>query len=902
MDPVRIKEVTFEHHQQAIGIYESCPRLSWKYEGNERNWRQASYEICVTRDLALSESVIVESEQSLMVPWVGQPLRERELATVRLRAQGQTGSWTDWSEPTVVETAFLDNAIVFKTLIEPTLPQEPTKSKRPVLFRRHFTIGEQNIRQARLYITSHGVYEASVNTHPVSCDVLSPGWTSYKHILNYQTYDITKKLQNGKNEIVGQVAEGWYMGRLSTGSGHRNVWGDKLGLAAKIIVTYDTGEELTVETDDKWSCAHGPVISSELYDGETYDARVLQVEAGNQSSSWNPVKVAPFPNPERLRSINSPPVRRIEEIKAKERFISPSRKLIIDFGQNLVGWIRIQVPGPYKSGHTISFVHTEVLEKGECATRPLRDAKATDKLILSDSTNVPFVWEPHFTFHGFRYVEITNWPGEDFQLSYITAVVVHSDMKKLGSFNCSDVLLNQLHANATWSMRGNFLSIPSDCPQRDERLGWTGDIAVFAPTANFLYDTTELLNSWLDSVVEDQLEGEVNNPAYGIPPLVSPNPLLDMPRFPQAIWGDSVIVVPWALYKSTGDIQILKRRWSSMVAWIDRGVKRGPDSLLWDDSLLQMGDWLDPAAPPSEPGNGRTDPNLVANAWLIHSTDLMKEISKLLGRPDDAKRYTTQASQLRVAFNDCYVTPKGRLSSDSQTAYALALHFFLFREDSQITGATSRLCELIKDVSRFKIATGFAGTPILGHALTSQSQTQLFYRMIHHKRNPSWLYPVTMGATTTWERWDSLLEDGSVNPGEMTSFNHYALGSVASWMHEVIGGLRQKAGGSGWKDILVKPEPGGLVTSAEVEFLSPFGKITLQWWISDSTDGLKKFGLKCTIPPNTSASVVLPGMKNDSEAIKIGSGCQEFEVDYSPPSWPPIPKYPPFVPHLDDEP
>lgn len=443
--------------------------------------------------------------------------------------------------------------------------------------------------------------------------------------------------------------------------------------------------------------------------------------------------------------------------------------------------------------------------------------------------------------------------------------------------------------NIRWGMKGNFLSVPTDCPQRDERLGWTGDIHVFAPTANYLYDTCGMLQSWAKDLAAEQLTDGSN-----VPPFFCPNVFIDDPKYPTAIWGDVSVGLPWNLYMSYGDCNVLKEQLQSMRAWIDKGIVRDEATGLWKNGSYQFGDWLDPIAPPDEPGNSVTDPQLVANAYLVHITTLMSKICAVLRLDELAKQYCESAIRLKAAYQQRYITPEGRVVSDSQTAIALSIHFQLFSSPHQETVAAARLRELILRNSRFKIATGFAGTPILGHALSRVGDAQLFYRMLYHRKAPSWLYQVTMGATTMWERWDSMLPDGSVNPGEMTSFNHYALGAVADWMHNNIAGLSVLE--AGWRKFRVAPVPGGDLTYARARFLSPYGLISVQWTIEDL-----KFLLIVIVPPNTTAEVLLPTTKRDHRVI-IGSGTHEFSVDYKQPAWPPIPIYPHYYPHDDDEP
>jgi len=883
---VQILHLSFEHYRDSVGIAERKPRISWRFSGDAQNWVQKSYELGISRGGETEETYKISSSDSVLVPWPGNPLSSGERATVRVRAFGDEESVsTAWSSPAVVEAGLLRPEDWKCALIESSIPATADSPIQPILFRRTFNVARK-IKAARFYGTAHGVYEAEINGKRVGDHVLSPGWTSYQHRLHYQTFDVTELLQDGQNAIGAHVGEGWYAGRLGFMS-KRNIYGSRLGFVCQLKIIYDDGETEYVVSDSHWRSSTGAIISSEIYDGETYDARLEQPgwsSPGFDDGKWAAVIPTGLKSiTDILVPIEAAPVRRMQEVTAQKIIKSPSGKVIVDFGQNLVGWLRIHVKGP--AGHKITFTHTEVLENGECATRPLRNAAAKDTIILSGDE---ILYEPKFTFHGFQYVEIVGWPSDDQmpKLEDLTAVVVHSDMERTGWLECSEPLLNKLHENIIWGMKGNFLSIPTDCPQRDERLGWTGDIHVFASTATFLFDSTGMLQDWLRNLACEQLAD-----GGTVPPLVSPNVLGPMGRLPHAIWGDAVISTPWDLFKASGDNKILSEQYESMKRWIDEGIPRNKDGL-WDgDKCHQLGDWLDPMAPPDDPGNGRTDGNLVADAFLYGMTNFMLKISELLGEKEDEVRYQEASTRIKKLFNNEYITANGRVISDSQTSIALAIYFGLFTTPAQQLVAAERLEFLIRSKSRFKVATGFAGTPIIGHALTMTGMTQLFYRMLLHRKNPSWLYPVMMGATTVWERWDSMLPDGSINPGEMTSFNHYALGSVAHWMHKVMGGLSSLE--PGWRKILVKPIPGGSITRTKTSYLSPYGLACVEWEVKDEV-----FKMNVTIPPNTTAEVFLPG---SDTCQTVGSGQHSFEQQFKMPEWPPLPIYPPFFPHDDDE-
>lgn len=463
-----ISHLWVEHHRDALGIGEATPRLSWKVKTSSHGWTQSEYEIEIAKANSEPEIYHVKSDQSILAKWPSKPLASRENVTVRVRVTGSDSVKSEWSSPLAVEAGLLEASDWKCSLVEGPAAEDKTSPITPTLFKTDFTIGKI-VAQARLHMTAHGIYDTELNGIPVGDHVLAPGWTSYAHELPYQTFDVTNHLQKGDNALGVYVGEGWWAGRLGWSS-ERHHWGDKLGVIALLHITYTDGSEETISSDKSWKyCTDGPVTRSEIYNGEDFDARQIEKSwssPGKSSLAWKDVSVSDF-DASILRSPDGPPIRRIEEIKPIDILTSPSGKTILDLGQNLVGWLKVKVNGP--AGHVIKLVHTEVLEHGEVATRPLRAATATDHITLSGEE---IIWEPRFTFHGFRYVEVTNWPDEKIAEDAIRAIVVHTDMERTGHFECSHDLINRLHSNILWSMRGNFVGIPTDCPQRDERLGW----------------------------------------------------------------------------------------------------------------------------------------------------------------------------------------------------------------------------------------------------------------------------------------------------------------------------------------------------------------------------------------------------------------------------------------------
>jgi alpha-L-rhamnosidase len=724
------------------------------------------------------------------------------------------------------------------------------------LLRTEFGLEEGHgaVTRATLHATAHGVFEAHLNGQPLSDDVLSPGWSSYEWRLRYRSYDVAALLQ--PTSVLGiALGNGWFRGRLGW-SGRKALYGEELAALAQLEIEFSDGHVQTVVTNESWTAGPSAVVFNDLYDGQTIDARRYSnkwLERGFSDGIWTGVHHAEL-DFRTLTPYIGPPVSRQEELRPIKIRTSPAGKTLVDFGQNLVGWVRVHVRGP--AGTTIILRHAEVLENDELGTRPLRSAKATDRFILSGGDDV---FEPTFTFHGFRYVEVDGWPSE-LTPDALTAVVVSSELQRIGDFECSDELLNQLHRNVVWGTRGNFLDVPTDCPQRDERLGWTGDIAVYAPTAAYLFDVEDFLRDWLADLVAEQraADGMVG---YVVPDVLKYSKAPS--QFPRpettAIWSDAAAWVPWALWQAYGNLQVLRDQYESMIAHVRRVESLLSPTGLWDTGF-QFGDWLDPTTPPDQPADSKADNGVVATACLYRDARILAKTAALLQRNEDERHFADLAERTRTAFNEHYVHDDGTIRSDAQTVYALALVFGLLDEDTgQLAG--KRLAELVAE-SGYRIQTGFAGTPYVLDALSASGHLDEAYRLLLQRECPSWLYTVSMGATTIWERWDSMLPDGTINPGEMTSFNHYALGAVADWMHRCVGGIAPLE--PGYSRVLIAPQPGGDIRWARSSLETKHGKISVSW----SKDSGGPIELDIDVPEGVTALVQLPG----SHAEERGSG------------------------------
>lgn len=922
-NPVKPVDIRFEHHPNGFGLGTDKPRLSWRLSATTvpHNWLQKSYQVQIRRHTGnISGQKLnvqtwrVPSDNSVLNQWPSQPLQSRETASVRVLASGHSlpdhpgpvanpdlSVWSDWQD---VEAGLLqasDWKAKFVTSCEP--PPKDGVPHRPTLYRKEFTLEPKSKHtRARLYISALGLYAASINGQRVGDLHMAPGWTSYHHRLQYQVFDVTDLLHDGKNVIGVEVAEGWYAGRLLWIPGLRNLYGDKPGFIAQLETQDDSGcydYAAQVVSDDSWVCHPSPRLSSSIYDGEVYDAREELSDWASPdfdaAGSWDATRILEVDLEKvRLFSPDVPPVRVTQIVGVVDIFSSPSGKVLVDFGQNLVGRVRIQ--GLQKpKGHELQIKHAEVLENGELGTRPLRDAKATDKYIFSGSEKSKSSWSPEFTFHGFRYIELTGVSADELSKDNLSALVLHSDMRRTGHFSCSNELITKLHENVVWGMRGNFLSVPTDCPQRDERLGWTGDIQVFSTTASFIYDSAGLLANWLQDLSLDQFTNG------GVVPVVIPDVLRGysgQDSTPEAVWDDAAVLVPWNVYNWSGDADVLRRQWPSMRAHLDQSIRRGADGL-WDEDNFQFGDWLDPNAPTEQADFARTDGTMVADAYLVHVTEVMAKIAVVIGDAAGAARYGGEYELLKRRYQEKYVSPAGLVVGDAQTALALSIRFGLLdRTDPGRADVAGRRLARLTRKGGMLVATGFAGTPVVLHALAESGNLDLAYEMLQQKTCPSFLYPVTMGATTIWERWDSMLPDGSINPGSMTSFNHYALGSVANFLHSVVGGISPLQ--VGWATFLVRPRPGGELRHAEVSYDGPRGRVAVRWEVGEAEEeemrddestqravgadkengarghsATRAFQLRVEVPPNSRALVVLPGQQGEGDGEWVGSGIHE---------------------------
>jgi alpha-L-rhamnosidase len=823
------------------------PRISWRVAADEPSWIQSRAKLKLARN---GEVHIVEhrGSESVLVDWPFEALVAGESAELRVQVAGPAGRLGPWSEPHTLRAGFIEEGQWNAQFIELASPSSP---RQPFLTRSEFFVRE-GLVSAVLFATAQGVYQAEVNGRAVDAQILKPGWTPYDFRLVHETTDVTNLLFSGQNAIGATVAGGWYTEVYGFRAGAAPVYGVQPAFAAQLELRYDDGSVDRVVTTAAWKTHDAPIISSGLYAGEHMDARAAVAGWSSptlDTSAWQPALVRDVSVVPSART--SPSVTVKERLGVQKVIRQTEDSVLIDFGQNIVGRLQISVRGP--AGHKVEMGHAEVLENGELSTRPLRRATSVDSYILAGDGEE--VWQPQFTFHGFRFAELRNWPG-DFDPSHVTAEVIYSDMPRTGWFESSNELLNRFHESVVWGTKGNFLYLPMDCPQRDERLGWTGDIQVFAPTASFLFDSDGFLASWMQDLAIEQR-------AIGGVPFIVPN-VLDSARLPAAAWGDAATIVPWTLYERFGDLGVLRAQFASMQAWVEQVLELAGPRRLWEGNF-QFGDWLDPSAPIDRPADGKTDSDLVASAYLYRSTSILARTAALLGDAKLAQHYERIAGEVKAAWQHEYLTASGRVMSDSQTAYAVALEFDLLpAEHRDVAG--SRLAELVRKAG-YRIQTGFVGTPLVQDALTSTGHDYAAARLMTQTEMPSWLYPITMGATTVWERWNSMLPDGSVNPGEMTSFNHYAFGAVADWLHRVLAGLAPAS--PGYKTLHVEPRPMPGFDHARASHETPYGLASSGWRCLGA-----EIIVDVVVPPNVTAHVILP----DGTTYDVGSGDHQWRV------------------------
>ena len=853
-----------EYKTSPLGIDAAAPRLFWKLESDRRGATQSAYQIlAATTAEALAagqgdlwDSGKVVSSESVHLPYAGTPLTSGQYVFWAVRVWDGGDQPSDWSEAAFWQMGLLAPEDWTAQWISrpPTRPQ--TDLFPSPYLRREFSLGK-TVTRATLSVTALGVYQVFLNGWRVSDDHFAPGWTDYNKRIAYQTYDVTELAQTGENVLGAVLGDGWYAGYLGFEQ-KRDSYGRYPQFLAQLNLEYADGSHETIGTDGEWRGATGPILFSDMLMGESYDAR-LELSGWNavgfDASKWSAVRLETEPKAQFVAQVD-PPVLLTEELSAQSVTQPMPGSYLFDLGQNMVGWVRLKVQGP--AGTVVQLRFGEILQPdGALYVENLRGAKATDTYILKGGGEE--VWEPHFTFHGFRYIEVTGYPGEP-GLDAVTGCVLNSDIPRTGTFECSSPLVNQLVSNIDWGQRGNFLSIPTDCPQRDERLGWMGDAQIFVRTAAGSRDVAAFFTKWMDDVTDAQ------SPEGGFSD-VTPR-LVDLADGAPA-WGDAGVIVPWTIYQVYGDKRLLETHYDAMAHWIEYLDNANPDHLWRNRRNNDFGDWLSIAAD--------TDKTVLASAYFAYDTSLMAKIAAILGRAEDAAKYETLFGQIKTAFNEAFVAADGHIQGDTQTAYVLALHFDLLPNDKRPLAAQ----HLVADIERknWHLSTGFVGVGYLCPVLTEAGYADVAYRLLLNETFPSWGYSIKQGATTIWERWDGWTEEKGFQDVGMNSFNHYSLGSVGEWLQRYAAGIDTDPNQPGYAHLHLTPHPSRRLPSVRASFDSLHGGIasayeweggTLRWTV--------------TVPANVTATVAVPTDAPNS-VTEGGSPASEADglrfVDYA---------------------
>ena len=897
---LNIGKLRCEYQENPLGIDTVKPRFSWILLSDRRNTMQTAYHIQVaassealTQSSKLAwDSGVVESDSSIWVDYDGNRLDSFQRYWWRVKVRDNHEEETDWSQPAWWEMGILSPSEWTAEWISPELEEKAEDNPCPML-RKEFNL-KGKIESARAYVTSLGLYEMEINGKRVGDARFTPGFSSFHKRLQYQVYDIKDYLLEGKNAVGVFLADGWYRGHLWTKS-KPNIFGKELALLAQIRITYKDGTIETIGTDSSWQCTTGPILRSDLYYGEVYDARQeipRWSKPGCEYDRWKKVKKLDY---SKAHLVCSPcgPAKIKEEIQPQRILRTPKGELVIDLGQNIAGIIRLQVEG--ESGREITLSYCEELTpQGNFTIEQLdllgyqrRSGRfyQIDRYISKGGAQV---FEPRFTFHGFRYVKIEGYPGK-LDLSSIKGLVIYSELSRTGDFSCSNHLINQLQQNIHWSQKGNFLEVPSDCPQR-EKMGWTGDIQIYSSTACFLMDCSGFLVKWLQNLKVDQMDN-------GLVPHIIPW-LPDYPVYgPLGVggssgWGDACTIVPWTLYLYYRDKRILGEMYGIMKKWLGF-VESRSRNYIWSKGM-HWGDWLEPGRKTYYYFLPWAPKGYVATPFFAYSSYLLSKIARVLGKEKEADYYKDLSEKVRAAYLKKYVKKDGRTKPSRQGAYVLALVYDMVPEEMRPKLA-AHLAKRVKD-NDYHLDTGFLSTPHLCQVLCDNGYEDIAFKVLNQDTIPSWLYEVRKGATSVWEAWDCIKADGKLRKG--MSFNHYAFGAVGEWLYRYIAGIGLDEESPGYKHIILSPHPGDGLTEAQAVHQSPYGEIRSAWKLSE---GKMTYGI--TVPANTIATVHLPlskideisennqplrnaeGVLKSSQEIgkvtlHIGSGSYEFRYKY----------------------
>ena len=851
---LEITRLWIDYEKDPIGL-DQMPQFGWELEADRRNVVQDSYRLQIALtpefDQPVYDSGVTEDSSSAHVFIRSLKLKpaSRYYVRVRVRAEGEESNWMEGS----FVTALLDNRNWKAPFISAETEEIYKEESRGTLVRGGFSV-RGKVKEAYAFTTALGLYNFYINGEKVGNDEMAPGWTSYRRHLLYQTYDVTKYLKEGANMAGAMVGAGWYKGVMGLTKARSN-YGDQTAFAMQLLIRYEDGEEETVCTGSHWTGADAPVVFAEIYHGEIYDG-ALEIKdwcsAQKPDGPWHKTETVPF-DFSVLRAQGGCRIKSADRIPAVKLFTTPKGEQVIDFGQNLAGRIHVTASG--KKGDVIEIRCFEILDhEGNVYVDNLRKARTTMKYIFGEDGTITY--HPHFTYMGFRYGVILSYPGVPVKENFV-AYTLHSDMERTGWLNCSNPLLNQLHHNYLWGLKGNFLDVPTDCPQRDERLGWTGDAQIFCRTASYLMNTYSFFKKWLYDLAADQL------PEGGVPHVIpnieegrtDGNWLLKQGDHSAAAWADAAVIVPWTMYLMYGDTVILEQQYESMKKWIDF-MKNNSQDYIWNYKL-QFGDWV---ALDAEEGSyfGATPTDLTATAYFAYSTGLFAKAARILGK-EDAARYEDLHGHIVEKFQKTFFDSSGSMTARPQTAHIVALHFNLV--PGEYRKKTVEGLKALLDEEKGHLVTGFVGTPYFCHALSENGCLKEAYDLLLKEDYPSWLYQVKMGATTIWEHWDGIKPDGTMWSPGMNSFNHYAYGAIGEWMYRRMAGIDVDEVAPGFQRTMIWPRPGGNLSYVEGSYKSIYGTVSVRWEIME-----KNIVLTFKIPANTRAVIRLDRAKRVAEA------------------------------------
>lgn len=875
-ESVMVNDLKCEYLTNPLGIDIIEPRLSWKIESALRGQKQTGYQILVASSRQklnknigdLWDTDRMNSDQTIHITYDGKVLESRMHCFWKVRVWDKDGQKSVWSKAAMWSMGLLNKSdwkaewIGYDALPAPEdIAVMPVRNFKhdpeaeniykkylpsPYL-RKDFNI-KKKISHASLYVTAQGHVEMHLNGKRVENEFFTPGWTDYNKRIYYRTYDVTSMLNNGTNTIGAILGDGWFRGNVSILG--QNQYGEKLRLLSQLQIDYEDGSSETIISDPSWKASFGPIILSDMFEGETYDAR-KEIPGWHtpefNDKNWSSVDTGSEINP-LIQAYPGVPVLPVQELPTVKLSEPKTNVYVFDLGQNFSGWARLKVTG--KVGDTVHMQFAEMLSAdGTVYDDNLRSAQAADNYILKGTDEE--IYEPHFTFHGYRYVQVTGLSQKP-NPETITGIVIHSDAPMTSSFECSNPMLNQLHSNVIWGQRSNYLEIPTDCPQRDERLGWTGDTQVFIRSGCYNQDVSAFFTKWIADLMDTQNEeGTFGQQAPVFHGHGSP------------AWADAGVICPWTIYKVYGDKRIIENNYEAMAKFIEFCREKGLNGRGGG-----FGDWLAVGS--------KTPKDLISAAYFAYTTSMMAEIAEALGKNQDAKTYNKLFNDIRKNFQDNFVNPDGSIAGNSQTAYCLALHYNLLTED-QRTQAAAHLVERIK-ANDYHLSVGFVGVPILLPTLTEIGRSDLAYRLIQNTSYPSWGYSIDQGATTIWERWNSYTKKDGFGDVGMNSFNHYAYGACSEWMFRSMLGI--ETDGPGFKKIIMKPQFGEGVSWAKGYYDSIRGRISSDWKLQDGS-----LQWNISIPANTTATIYVPG-KNVTESNldandAVGVSFSKYEEGYS---------------------